>query len=1097
MVTNRQRGISSDGRYGSDLLTDHFENAACSSACRSATEVQQYRSGFSRNLDSGRRVSFEDGWNSGIPDVSAEARVDTRSSVHRPRRAADVGSPERRSLVFRSTDTGGDGSSRCSGRSSRSSRHSDGTDQRTSSSRRRSSSKSERRRSSRRSDTSSPPRDDDGGSSRSRGRSVNRSSRRGSPVRSQSPDDDDTPIRNRRRPRERRDVDGGDGGDDPGSSDDSDDTSSSDDNGDRRPSPRRHGNGSPDGSGRRPTEVRQARVRQLPVKPEHFDGSGCFQTFMCLFENSADFNGWNDRAKAAHFRAALRGEAAQLLWGAEKFTYKEIVQKLKKRYGGEGTQRKYKIELKYRRRKDGETIPQLAQDITRLLSLAYPDEESKLLEDIACDAFLSALDNIDLEVRIRDQNPPDLDSVVKLAQRYELSRGVADMSRDARPLRDRALRQVAQEDAVSAPGDRGYEAVESRPDRRPRGNRQHSRKFSRAVGAATSNEAARPTSSGPPPVTDTRPAQNWQSQIQKMAEEIARLKQEREQPVQPTYAREDSYSYRNNNDTYWYPSRSYGSYSQNCGMQPSGAPPEFYNSASQQKQCWTCGSFRHFARACPYGKNLPQQNQQQAPSQLTPARNNNVVGSCSASGSDHATYLKARINGVDCECLLDMGSEVTILPYDMVKDCRIRATTQTLKAANGSLIPVVGEATVSFSTPKYRAWITGLVTEHVAEPMLGINWICQNCERWNFRDAAVTLNGRDHKLIVRHGVSKRCRRVVIEHDTEIPPRSQVDLACKIVFGGRPPGSTTSNLMEPCWGTRPAVISAGTYIARTITPEDKFAHVPVRALNVQHHACSVKAGTPVSDLEALDIISPIQNMALSESPDSGPTSVATSAVLDQVVPAYVSQLVEAVEPSTPESAVLWLKRLILAHRHVFSESETDLGRTDVMKHRIDTGNARPIRQQLRRYPPAHVEAISDHIDTMLAQDVIEPAASPWTSNIVLVRKKDGTYRCCIDYRRLNDVTIKDAYPLPRVDESLEAMSSASWFTTMDTRASYHQIKVLEADRDKTTFICPRGMFRFRTMQVCIRTTVTKNDVQNVHRQPAHKLTNDDVTDESLL
>ena len=118
-------------------------------------------------------------------------------------------------------------------------------------------------------------------------------------------------------------------------------------------------------------------------------------------------------------------------------------------------------------------------------------------------------------------------------------------------------------------------------------------------------------------------------------------------------------------------------------------------------------------------------------------------------GPDHATYLKARINGVDCECLLDTGSEVTILPYDLVKDCRVKATTQTLKAANGSLIPVVGEATVSFSTPKYKSRITGLVTEHVAEPMLGIRWICQNCERWSFREATVTLGGHQHEVTVR------------------------------------------------------------------------------------------------------------------------------------------------------------------------------------------------------------------------------------------------------------------------------------------------------------------------------------------------------------
>ena len=110
----------------------------------------------------------------------------------------------------------------------------------------------------------------------------------------------------------------------------------------------------------------------------------------------------------------------------------------------------------------------------------------------------------------------------------------------------------------------------------------------------------------------------------------------------------------------------------------------------------------------------------------------------------------------------------------------------------------------------------------------------------------------------------------------------------------------------------------------------------------------------------------------------------------------------------------------------------------------------------------MEAISTHVDSMLEQGVIEPASSPWASNVVLVRKKDGTFRCCIDYRQLNNVTIKDAYPLPRTDSCLDAMAEAQWFSTIDLRSSYHQVGVAPEDRDKTAFICPRGMYRFRSM-----------------------------------
>jgi len=113
--------------------------------------------------------------------------------------------------------------------------------------------------------------------------------------------------------------------------------------------------------------------------------------------------------------------------------------------------------------------------------------------------------------------------------------------------------------------------------------------------------------------------------------------------------------------------------------------------------------------------------------------------------------------------------------------------------------------------------------------------------------------------------------------------------------------------------------------------------------------------------------------------------------------FVERLVEHVHPSVPESTVAALKDTLLRYEHVFSKSDTDLGLTDIISHRIDTGAANLVRQQLRRFPPAHVQAISEHVDSMLAQGVIEPACSPFASNVVLVRKKDGSFRCCIDYR----------------------------------------------------------------------------------------------------
>jgi len=103
-----------------------------------------------------------------------------------------------------------------------------------------------------------------------------------------------------------------------------------------------------------------------------------------------------------------------------------------------------------------------------------------------------------------------------------------------------------------------------------------------------------------------------------------------------------------------------------------------------------------------------------------------------------------------------------------------------------------------------------------------------------------------------------------------------------------------------------------------------------------------------------------------------------------------------------------------------------------------------------------------VDDMQSQGIIEPCQSEWASNIVLVTKKDGSIRFCVDYRKLNSLTEKDAYPLPRIETCLDTLSGSAWFSTFDLRSGFHQVKVNPRDANKTTFTCHRGTFRFPRM-----------------------------------
>ena len=108
-----------------------------------------------------------------------------------------------------------------------------------------------------------------------------------------------------------------------------------------------------------------------------------------------------------------------------------------------------------------------------------------------------------------------------------------------------------------------------------------------------------------------------------------------------------------------------------------------------------------------------------------------------------------------------------------------------------------------------------------------------------------------------------------------------------------------------------------------------------------------------------------------------------------------------------------------------------GRTEAVMHDIDTGSTRPIRCNPRKLSPKKIKIQQELVDKMLEEGQIEHSVSAWSAPTVLVTKKDGTTRFCVDYRRLNDKTRKDAFPLPRIDDSLNSLSGQSWFSTQGT------------------------------------------------------------------
>ena len=282
-----------------------------------------------------------------------------------------------------------------------------------------------------------------------------------------------------------------------------------------------------------------------------------------------------------------------------------------------------------------------------------------------------------------------------------------------------------------------------------------------------------------------------------------------------------------------------------------------------------------------------------------------------------------------------------------------------------------------------------------------------------------------------------CRRLIVEEDTIIPPRTQMTLQARMVGSSKLPQPK-----QHCWVTEPREPREGLLVARVVLPPGE-QHLPVQIVNWKDQPITLEQDAELT-------------MAVPAEPaEAKPTKVDTTESI-------VQKLLQDIPTDVTISEQNALRDLLYEYTDIFSKSEYDLGQTSLAVHHIDTGDARPIRQTLRRQPMVHLPEIDKFTDDMLQQGTIEPSNSPWAANLVLVTKKDGTLRFCVDYRKLNQATQKDAYPVPRIDACFDAMQGAKWFSTFDLRSGYHQVRMDPDSASKTSFITRTGSYQFKVM-----------------------------------
>ncbi len=405
--------------------------------------------------------------------------------------------------------------------------------------------------------------------------------------------------------------------------------------------------------------------------------------------------------------------------------------------------------------------------------------------------------------------------------------------------------------------------------------------------------------------------------------------------------------------------------------------------------------------------------------------------------------ITGRVEGITTQFLADTGAESTILSqkcYETLPKAvrqRFQDVTSNIFMADGSRVSTKGPVLCTIEVGCQKI-IDAVFVANIEDYAL-LGWEAQLALGVTYTIAGVDMVQPTTR--VRSVFNPTVRRVRAAEDIVIPGRSEMIVPGTIEGGG----TSTTTLIS----TSPEMESAGVAVGKVL-------------VNATHGDCLVRLLNPSETSQAIrqgDVIAGAEEVDELQSP-SPQISVATP----NEIPAHLTELYEktVTEGNLEPHVAQKLKHLLIKHAGVFATSDEDLGRTNVVEHHIDTSDHAPIRQAPRRIPLAQQPECDKAIADMLAQGVIEPGQSPWASPVVLVRKKDGSLRFCVDYRKLNSVTKFDAYPLPRIDETLDTLAGAQWFSTLDLISGYWQVGLTPEAKVKSAFCVRSGLYLWRVM-----------------------------------